>query len=231
MFLRERSGIKSWPAEDRPRERLFKEGEHRISNTELLAILIGTGVKGQSAVTLAREILNKFKTFRNMSHTDMRRWKEVKGLGAAKIAKIKSAIEIGRRFKEEKIKDARLKIVSSKDVAEIFLPRMRDLKKEVFKTVFLDSRHRIIDIVEVTEGTVDRANPSIREIFHKAMQSFSVSLICVHNHPSGDPMPSPEDKKFTQELTRGGKILQIEALDHIIIGDNKYYSFADQGMI
>lgn len=230
MFPQERPGIKSWPEDDRPRERLFREGEHKISDTELLAILLGTGVKGQSAVSLARKVLNKFKTFRNMSHTDILRWQEIKGLGIAKIARIKSAIEIGRRFREEEIKETRLKIESSKDIAKIFLPRMRDLKKEIFKAVFLNSQHRIIGIREITEGTVDRANPVIREIFHKAMQDFTVSMICVHNHPSGDPEPSPEDKRFTQELMQAGRILQIEVLDHIIIGDNKYYSFADKGM-
>jgi len=232
MSLHKRkTGIRFWPVDDRPRERLFKEGEHKISNTELLAILIGTGVKGQSAITLARKILSRFKTFRNMSCTDLCHWREFKGLGIAKISRIKSAIEIGRRFKEEDVKETRLRIESSKDIAEIFLSRMRDLKKEVFKAVLLDSQHRIIDIKEITEGTVDCANPIIREIFHRAIQEFSASIICVHNHPSGDPQPSPEDKRFTQGLIQAGKVLQINVLDHIVIGDNRYYSFRDEGMI
>jgi len=228
MSIQKGPGIKSWPIDDRPREKLFKEGEHKLSNTELLAILLGTGVKGQSAITLGRKILSKFKTFRSMSYTDLNNWKEFKGMGIAKIARIKTAIEIGRRFKEEEIKDVKLKIGSSKDIAEIFLPRMRDLKKEVFKAVFLDSKLRIIDIKEITEGTVDGANPIIREIFHKAIQYFAASIVCVHNHPSGDSKPSLEDKRFTQELIQAGKILQIKVLDHIIIGDNKYYSFTDE---
>lgn len=231
MSLHKETGIKFWPIDERPRERLFKEGEHRLTNAELLAILIGSGVKGQSAIALSQKILARFKTFRQISHIDLNDWKEFKGLGMAKIARIKTAVEIGRRFREEGIKDARLKIGSSKDIAEIFLPRMRDLKKEVFKAVFLDSTLKIIDIKEITEGTVDRANPIIREIFHKAMQYFAVSIICVHNHPSGDSKPSPEDKKFTQELVQAGKVLQIKVLDHIIIGDNKYYSFSDERLI
>jgi DNA repair protein RadC len=166
-----------------------------------------------------------------MGHTDPSCWREFRGLGAAKIAQIKSAIEIGRRFKEADIKDTRAKIKSSKDAAEILMPRMRDLKKEVFKIFFLNSQNRIIEIGEAEEGTVNRANPIIREVFQKALQNFSSFIICVHNHPSGDTRPSDEDKEFTRELVQAGKILLIEALDHIIIGDNKYFSFADEGLI
>jgi len=222
------TGIKSWPKDDRPREKLFKEGEHKLSNTELLAILIRSGVKGQSAIDLARKILQKFKTFRNMSHTDIRDWKEFKGLGIAKIAQIKAAIEIGRRFGEEKIEE-KPKIESSKDAIDILMPRMRDLKKEIFKIVLLNSQNRIIDIIEIEEGTVNKATPMIREIFQRASQKFATSLICVHNHPSGKITPSREDCEFTKELSKAGKIMQVNVLDHVIIGDNEYYSFADEG--
>ena len=223
------ASINHWPLEDRPREKLFKHGEHSLSHSELLAILLRTGTQGQSAVDLAREILRKFKTFRNMSHTDLSAFKAFKGLGTAKIAQIKAAIEIGRRFQEEHIKEDRPVIESSKDVVEILMPRLRDLKKETVKVLLLNSQNRIIDIIEATEGTVNYANPIIRDIFQKALQSFAVSLICVHNHPAGDPTPSPEDRKFTRELYQGGKCLQISVLDHIIIGDNVYYSFEDKG--
>ena len=223
------SGIKSWPEDDRPREKLFKNGEHKLSNTELLAILLRSGVKGQSAIDLSRKILSKFKNFRNMSHTDLRDWKEFKGLGQAKIAQIRAALEIGRRYREEIIKDNKIRVRSSKTVADILMPRMRDLKKEVFKVLLLDSQKKIIDIVEITEGTVNNANPIIREVFQKALQSFASSIVCVHNHPSGDVNPSKEDKDFTIDLTKAGEILKIRVLDHIIIGNNKYYSFADRG--
>ena len=228
------TGIKSWPKDDRPREKLLKNGEHTLSNSELLAILlrIGTrskqGQKGESALDLARKILRKFKTFRNMSHTDIRDWKEFKGLGQAKIAQIKAALEIGRRFGEEKI-ESQPKVKSSKDTYDILMPRMRDLKTEVFKVLLLNSQNRIIDIVETIEGTVNQANPIIRQIFQRAAQSFAASIICVHNHPSGDAKPSLEDKTFTKDLIQAGKVLQIKVLDHIIIGDNDYFSFADEG--
>jgi DNA repair protein RadC len=108
---------------------------------------------------------------------------------------------------------------------------MRDLKKEVFKTVMLDSKNRIIDIIENTEGTINQANPIIREIFHKALELFATALICVHNHPSGNTIPSREDKEFTKTLSEAGKIMQVKVLDHVIIGDNSFYSFADEGIV
>lgn len=221
--------IKDWPLLDRPREKLLKNGEHTLSNSELLAILLRSGVKGQSAIDLARKILEKFKTFRNMSHTDLSQWKEFKGLGIAKIAQIKAAIEIGRRFREDEVKENQPKIESSKDVVDILMPRMRDLKKEVFKIVLLNSQNRIIDIFDAEEGTVNKANPIIREIFQKALQNYATSLICVHNHPSGKTEPSREDRDFTKELYQAGNIMQVKVLDHVIIGDNEYYSFADDG--
>ena len=220
--------IKNWPEDERPREKLLRQGEHALSNTELLAILLRTGTKGESAIDLARKIIQKFKTFRNMSHTDISQWKEFKGLGKAKLCQIKAAIEIGRRFFTED-KELKGEVKSSKDIANLFMARMRDLKKEVFKILLLDSRSNIIDIVEITEGTVTQANPIIKEIISKALQNFAAALVCVHNHPSGDPYPSKEDRDFTRELSQAGKIMQINILDHIIIGDNKYYSFADKG--
>lgn len=227
------TSINHWPKEDRPREKLLRCGEHTLSDSELLAIIIRCGAKGLSAVDLARKILHKFKTLRNLSHTDPCQWKEFQGLGLGnvKIAQIKAAIELGRRLKETEIKASRPRIESSADVVEILMPRLRDLKKEVFKVIFLDAQSRIIDIVEAAEGTVNRVTPLLREIFHQALQSFAPFLICVHNHPSGDPAPSAEDRKFTRRLVQAGQILSVEALDHIIIGNNEYFSFLDQGML
>lgn len=216
-------GIKSWPKEDRPREKLLKNGEHTLSNSELLAILLRTGTHGASALDIARNILKKFKTFRNMGHTDILDWKEFKGLGSAKIAQIRAAIEIGRRFGEETL-SKKQKIKSAKDVVDMLMPRMRDLKKEVFKAVLLNSQNQIIEIEEITEGTVNKAAPIIREIFQKAMQYFAAAIICVHNHPSGSPEPSREDKAFTDELVAAGNVLQIKVLDHVIIGDGQWKS-------
>ncbi|OGX05974.1 MAG: hypothetical protein A2Z88_02790 [Omnitrophica WOR_2 bacterium GWA2_47_8] len=225
------SSICSWPIDDRPREKLAKYGEHKLSNSELLAILLRTGVKGESAVDLARKLLVKFKTFRNMSHTDPSDWEEFKGLGPAKLAQIKAALEIGRRFREEEVKEDRLQIRSAKDIVAILMPRMRDLKREVFKVVFLNSQNRIIAIEDMAEGTVNFASPVIREILQRALQHFATSIVCIHNHPSGKAVPSNEDRVFTRRLVDAGTALGVKILDHVIIGDEEFHSFADRGEI
>jgi DNA repair protein RadC len=222
-------GIKSWPEDDRPREKLFKKGAEALSNSELLAILLRTGMKGVSAIELARRIVDKFGTFRNMNHTDIREWKEFKGLGPAKIAQIQAALEIGRRFREVEILKGKQKISSSRDVVNIIMPQMRDLKTEIFKVIYLNSNNKIIEISEAATGTVNHAIPIVREIIHAALQKFASAIICVHNHPSANISPSAEDKKFTHELISAGKLMDIKVLDHIIIGDGTFYSFAEEG--
>jgi len=230
-----KSGIKNWPRDDRPREKLLRKGPTALSNSELLAILLRTGVKGVSAIDLARRIIDKFGAFRNMSHTDIREWKEFKGLGPAKIAQIQAALEIGRRFREVEVLPPKQKIASARDVVRIIMPQMsdqmRDLKTEVFKVVYLNSNNKIIEINEAAAGTVNHAVPIVREIVHAALQKFAAAIICVHNHPSANIAPSAEDKKFTQELTAAGKFMDIKVLDHIIIGDGNYFSFADEGIM
>jgi len=225
------NGINSWPADDRPREKLLKCGAEVLSNSELLAILLRTGVKGVSAIDLGRRIIDKFGTFRNMSHTDMREWKEFKGLGPAKIAQIQAALEIGRRFREVEILKGKQNISSAQDVVSIIMPQMRDLKTEVFKVIYLNSSNKIIEISDAARGTVNHAMPIVREIMHAALQKFAASIICIHNHPSANIAPSSEDKKFTQELTAAGKLMEIKVLDHIIIGGDTFYSFAQEGMM
>jgi DNA repair protein RadC len=225
------STIKHWPQEDRPREKLLSQGEHRLSNSELLAILLQTGTSGENVLDLSRKVFDRFPSFRAMSCADLSAWKGLRGLGAAKFSRIKAALEIGRRFREERLNQKQQMIESSGDAVKILMPRMRDLKKEVVKILFLDSQNRILKIEEVNEGTVDFCQPIVREIYEKALRLFAVSLICIHNHPSGHPSPSLEDKEFTKKLYEAGQILQIQVLDHIIIGDDCYYSFADEGVI
>ncbi|OGX27974.1 MAG: hypothetical protein A3D10_00550 [Omnitrophica WOR_2 bacterium RIFCSPHIGHO2_02_FULL_48_11] len=224
-----KTSICSWPSDDRPRERLLKYGEHKLTNTELLAILLRTGIKGESAVDLARKLLDKFKTFRAMSHTDSRDWDKFKGLGPAKISQIKAALEIGRRFREDEARVENVQIKSAQDLVTILMPRLRDLKKEVFKVAFLDGQNRVLAIEDLDEGTVNYASPVIREIYHRALQHFATAMICLHNHPSGKPVPSVEDRQFTRKLIDAGLTLGVKILDHIIIGDNAFYSFAEKG--
>jgi len=225
--VRYSSSIRKWPRSERPRERLFKYGEHTLSNAELLAILFQNGSKGMNAVELGREMIARFKGFRNMSHTDAQELRRFKGMGDARIAQLRSAFEIARRLMCEK-KEISGRVCSPKEVADFLMPRLRDIKKEVFQILLLDGKNNIIDIVEIEEGGVDHAAPQIRDIVLKAIQNFAASIIAVHNHPSGDPEPSEEDAAFTENLKKAGEVLQLNVLDHIIIGDNRFYSFTEQ---
>ena len=227
----EAKGINSWPEADRPREKLLKKGTKALSNSELLAILLRIGTPGISAIDLARQIINKFGSFRNMAHTDVRDWKEFKGLGSAKFAHIQAALEIGRRFREDEASAVKPKITSAKDIVDILIPQLRDLKTEVFRVVYLDSFNQIIDICDAAVGTVNQAMPIVREIIHSALQKFAVSIICAHNHPSGNISPSLQDKEFTKNLFAAGNLLEINILDHVIIGNDKFFSFSEEGMM
>lgn len=224
------TSIRNWPTADRPREKLLKMGEHTLNNSELLAILLRTGIKGTSAVDLSRAVLNKFKTFRNMSHIDMREWKNFKGIGKAKLAQIKAALEIARRFNDIEEPDKKNAIKSIEDIVEMFKSQMRDLKNEVVKIIFLDIKNRIINIQEVDQGTPTSSNPIIREIISKSLQYYAPSIVCIHNHPAGDANPSDEDILFTNGLRKSAQLMDIKLMDHIIFGESEYYSF-DKGTI
>jgi DNA repair protein RadC len=222
--------IREWSEEDRPREKLIKYGEHTLSTAELLAILIRTGTHGKSAVDIGREILHRFKTLRVMGDIEISEFKEVPGLKNAKIAQIKAALELGRRMmSEEKALDK--PITNSADVANYLLPIMRDLKKERFVLLLLDRRNAVTDMIDIDYGTVDRANPYIREILQQAIRKNAPSIIVAHNHPSGAVKPSNDDKAFTRSLMMAAKAAGISFFDHLIIGDNRFFSFADEGLI
>ncbi|HOJ38849.1 MAG TPA: DNA repair protein RadC [bacterium] len=226
----EKRPLRDWPEDEKPREKLWREGEHRLSDTELLAILLRTGTRGQTALELARAIRERFGSFRNMSHSSLQEWLKIKGLGQAKICQVKAALEIGRRLAGE-ASPVKEKISSAADVFRMLGLRMRDLKYEIFRVLLLDSRNRLREDVEIEQGTVNQAHPLIREVFQVCLEKRAAALICVHNHPSGEASPSPEDQEFTRCLVQAGQVLNVRVLDHVIIGDNTYYSFADHGLL
>jgi len=222
--------IREWSEDDRPREKLLKYGEHVLSNAELLAILIRTGTPGRSAVDIGRELLHRFKSLREMGGADISEFRKINGLKSAKIAQIKAAIELGRRMLSE---EKRLPgpVRHSSDVANILMPLMRDLKKERFVLLLLDGRNAVSKMVDIDYGTVDRANPYIRDIIQMAIRNNAPSVIVAHNHPSGSTTPSENDKAFTRSLMMAAKATGINFFDHIIIGNDCYFSFADKGFI
>ncbi len=222
--------IREWSEDDRPREKLLKYGEHTLSNAELLAILIRTGTPGKSAVDIGRELLHTFKSLRAISSVDISEFRKINGLKNAKIAQIKAAVELGRRMLSEEQKPAD-PVRHSSDVASLLMPLMRDLKKERFVMLLLDGRNAVSDVLDIDYGTVDRANPYIRDIIQTAIRHNAPSIIVAHNHPSGATEPSENDKAFTRSLMMAAKATGINFFDHIIIGDNRYFSFADKGFI
>lgn len=220
------TGIRGWPEDERPRERLLKQGPHVLSNAELLAILVRMGPKGQDAVGLGRALLKRFKTLNNLAQRLPQEFTSQPGLGPAKAATIAAAFELGRRLMSER-EHPRAQFRSSADVASHFLPKARGLRREVFKIAMLDSAHRLMKVKTITVGTLNLALVHPREVFREAVVESAAGVVLLHNHPSGDPAPSEEDIKLTRQLVRGGEAVGIPILDHIILGSNRYYSFAD----
>ncbi len=224
------SGIATWSADDRPREKLFRLGAKHLSDSELLAVILRIGVKGKSAIDLGQEIKTRFKTWRNITDVDIAEWKQIKGLGLTKISQLLASIEIGQRIQSEKSKQDVL-IKDAKQLAEIFYPRLRDAKKEAFWLVLLDGKNKIKDEIELTKGTVNEVSTYVREILMTAIRGAAASFAVIHNHPSGNPEPSDYDKQLTRELVFAGQALKIRVQDHLIIGDDRYHSFAEQNQI
>ena len=220
------AGIRGWPAAERPREKLAARGAHSLGDADLLAILLRTGTKGKSAVELAMGLLKRFGTLKNLAARLPRELREQAGLGEAKAATVVAALELGRRLASERDRP-RAQFKASADVAAHFSPLMRHLKREVFKIALLDSAHRLIRTKSVTGGTLNLALVHPREVFREAVVESAAGLVLVHNHPSGDPVPSDEDVRLTRQLVGAGETLGIQVLDHVIIGTERHYSFAD----
>lgn len=221
--------IYNWPEDERPREKLLKLGADKLSDTELLAILLRVGSSGKSAVDMARELITESGSFRNIDSKSFAELKR-KGLGIAKIAQIKAAIEIGKRFLKEKSL-TKIKIKTSKDLVNYFIPYMRDLRKEIFKVVLLDGKNKIIKDVTISEGTLTKSIIHPREILKEAVTESAAALMLMHNHPSGEPQPSQDDIEITNRIISACELVGIKVLDHVIIGANNYFSFFNEGLI
>ena len=222
--------IKDWPEDERPRERLSRWGADKLTDVELLAIILRTGGVEDTAIDLARYLLQKFDGFRGLDAKSVAELCEVNGIGPAKAAQIKAALEVGKRFYTAESKEKR-KIESSDDAYNLVKPYMRDLPREVFKILLLTSRNRLIGEKTIFEGSLTESLVNTREIVKEALNEAAASIVFIHNHPSGSPEPSAEDKRITKMLTDACKIVGINVVDHIIIGKDRFFSFADNGMI
>lgn len=222
--------IKDLPLNERPREKLNKYGVNSLSNAELIAVIIRTGQRQDTAIDLANRILSIDSSgIGFLSHASIEELKTVKGIGDCKAAQIQAAIELGKRISTNR--DEKTKVDSPKILVDLLMEKMRYLQKEHFKIAILDTKNQIISIERISIGNLNASIVHPREVFNIAIRRSANAIILVHNHPSGDPTPSKEDINITNRLIEAGSIIGIKVLDHIIIGDNRYVSFKEKKLI
>ena len=214
---------------ERPRERLSALGPQALSNAELLGILLRVGVQGQNAVEMGQQLLSNFHGLAGLHRAPFEELINQHGIGEAKAAQIKAAIELGRRLTVESPEE-RPTINSPADVAALVQYEMSALEQEHLRVLLLDTRNHVIDIVEVYQGPVNMSQIRVGEVFKAAIRRNATAVIVVHNHPSGDPTPSPDDQAVTRALVQAGKLLDLEVLDHIIIGQGRSVSMKERGL-
>ena len=223
--------ITDWAVEDRPREKFIQNGTASLSDAELLAILISSGTKDKSAVDLGRELLgmanNNLNNLGKLTIADLRK---VHGIGPARAVTIAAALELGRR---RKLSDVQYipQIRSSKDVSDIFQPLLSDLLHEEFWILFLNRSNKVINRMKLSQGGISGTVTDVRLVMKKAIECLASGIIVCHNHPSGNLNPSESDNKITQKIKEAGNLMDIQLLDHLIISDKDYYSFADNGVL
>lgn len=223
--------IKEWAVEDRPREKLLYKGIHSLANSELIAILIRSGTRNHSAVELARKILDAAgNDLDRLGRFTVSDFMKIKGIGKAKAITIVSALELGRR---RKINEASVnhKITSSRDVFEVFYPLLTDLVHEEFWVLLLNRSNKVIEKKKISQGGITGTVTDIRLIMKFALDMLASSIILCHNHPSGNIQPSEADLQITKKLQESSSVMDIKLLDHVIIGGNNYFSFADENLI
>jgi DNA repair protein RadC len=223
-------GITQWPETERPRERLLAQGADALTDAQLLAILLRVGRHRSSAVQVGLEILDRLGGIRGLARCGIDELCAVPGVGAAKAAQLKAAVALGKRVLASPLSRG-TKISSSRDLFEHYHPTLRDLRHEIFKVVLLDAKHAIVRDATVSEGSLTLSIVHPREVFTMAVKESAAAVIFLHNHPSGDPTPSQEDRVLTARLVSAGEVLGIRVLDHIVVGDGRYVSFADQGWL
>jgi DNA repair protein RadC len=223
------TSVKNWPEDERPRERLIAHGPASLSDAQLLAIIIKNGRAGRTSLDLALELLVKFQNLAGIEQAGIKEMCEVPGIGPAKAAEIKAAIELGRRYQRPSLAGA--SFCSSIDVAAYYQPRMKGMKKESFRCAVLDTKNKIIKDEEVSKGSLSASIVHPRETFKSAIRESAAAVIFIHNHPSGDIKPSQEDILLTRRLVQAGEVLGIQVLDYIIIGDGNHFSFRDNGLM
>ena len=226
----QRPPIREWPAEDRPRERFLTKGADALSDAECLALLLGGGAPGQTALDQAQALLATFGSLAAVADREVQELAWVGGLGIAKAVRLGAAIELSRRLRARP-NGGRVRLSSPEEVAGYFGPGLEGKKKEVFRVALLDSQNGLLRDVQVSEGSLSASIVHPREVFRTAILEATAHLILVHNHPSGDPTPSKEDVHLTRQLVEGARLLGLRVHDHVIIGRGSHVSLAQRGLI
>ncbi len=224
--------IKDWPEEDRPREKLLHNGAQSLTEAELLAIILRTGNAStkETALDHARALLTRFKGAKGIDEAPLEELRAVKGIGPAKVAQLKASLEMARRLGQKKWK-AGEPLQSPENVFLHFQNKFRKENREIFYVVLLNNKNRLIREVKISEGSLTASLVHPREVYHPAVRESAAAVLFVHNHPSGDPAPSPEDIEITRRLKEVGEMMGIRVLDHVVIGHDQYFSFTDRGML
>lgn len=227
-----KGGIKEWPEDERPREKLQKKGADNLSDAELLALILRSGdhASKQSAIDLGRNIIQTFGDLRKVAVASFTELCDVNGVGPAKASSIMAALVLASRVRSDRLESLE-RFTTPLQIFNHFHFRFRDRRREYFLTLLLDGKNRIIREEQISEGSLNQSIVHPREVFSPAVKESAAAVILIHNHPSGDPAPSREDREITRRLKEAGEIMGIRVLDHIIIGDGAYFSFVEMGLL
>lgn len=221
--------IKELPSGERPRERLLSYGPQALANAELLAIILRTGTRDENVIRVAQRLLATFGGLTGLARASNSELIKAKGLGSAKVAQVKAALELGRRLVVE-APEERHQIRSPADAANLLMTEMSLLEQEHMRVMLLDTKNRVLATKEVYKGSLNTSLIRVGELFREAVRANCASLIVVHNHPSGDPTPSPEDVAVTKQIVEAGRLLDVDVLDHVIIGQGRFVSLKERGL-
>jgi DNA repair protein RadC len=222
--------IRDVPKSERPRERLLRDGAESLSNQELIALLLGAGTKTESVLDLAGRVIQHFDGLKLLKEATAVELMEIHGIGEAKAVQLRAALEIGRRIKQFPVEETHV-VRSPQDVADYMMEEMRHLKQEHFVALYLNTKNAVLHKKTLFIGSLNASIVHPRELYKEALRYSAASFICLHNHPSGNPEPSQEDIDVTKRLTETGKMLGIELLDHVIIGDRRFCSMKEKGYV
>jgi DNA repair protein RadC len=222
--------IERWPSGERPRERLYWKGPEALADAELLALQLGSGTRGKSAVDVAREMLASYGSLADLAACEVVELARQHGVGPVKAARLAAAFELTRRLRA-RLPGARTLLSTPSEVYAAFAPIMEDLRREVFRVALLDAQNGLLRDCIVSEGTLSASLVHPREVFKPAILESAASVVLLHNHPSGDPTPSREDVRLTRQLVECAKLLGLRVHDHLVIGRGRFVSLAEQGMI